>query len=34
MTVKEYLSHCANDELMNRLKLIDQSIMELHLVLQ
>lgn len=30
MTVKEYLSHCANDELMNRLKLIDQSIMELH----
>ena len=30
MTVKDYLSHVPNDELTNRLILMDRSIMELH----
>ena len=30
MTIKEYLSHIPNDEITNRLRYIDQSLMELH----
>ena len=30
MTVKDYLSHVPNDEIMNRLRILDQSIYELH----
>ena len=30
MTIQEYLSHVPNDEITNRLRYIDQSLMELH----
>lgn len=30
MTIKEYLSHVPNDEITNRLKILDQSLYELH----
>ena len=30
MTVKDYLSHVPNDEIVNRLRLLDQSLYELH----